>query len=424
VLDDAVRFFQEMNPRDRVSYGAVISGCVQNGKSLQALDFFHNMQFSGIDPDKATMLALLPACSHLAALKYGTCAHGYSVVCGFVADTSICNAVIDMYAKCGKVKIARKVFNRMDKWDIVTWNSMIAGYGIHGLGSDSLSLFHDLRATGMKPDDITFISLLISCSHSGLVDEGKYWFNAMIQEFHIAPRVDHYICMVDLLGRAGLLDEAKTFIEKMPFTPNVYVWGALLAACKIHNNVELAEETSKRIHNLGPENSVSFVLLSNLYSWLGRWEDAASVRIMQRDQGFKKSPGCSWIDINGTLHAFTGGDCSHPQSEQIYQKLEELLVGMKKLGYQAVLAFVFQDVEDEEKEQILLRHSEKLAISFAIISLSPGQPIFVTKNLRVCGDCHNAIKYITLVTKREIMVRDTSRFHHFKDGVCNCGDFW
>ncbi|KAJ8436682.1 hypothetical protein Cgig2_025512 [Carnegiea gigantea] len=177
-----------MNPRDRVSYSAVISGCVQNGKSLLALDFFHNMQFSGIDPDEATMLALLLACSHLAALKYGICAHAYFVVRGFVVDTSICNVLIDMYAKCGKIKTAREVFDRIDKRDIVTWNSMIAGYGIHG----------------MKPDDITFRSLLIAYSHLGLVDEGKYWFNAMIQKFYIAPRVDHYICMVNLLDRAGL----------------------------------------------------------------------------------------------------------------------------------------------------------------------------------------------------------------------------
>lgn len=423
ILDDAVKFFQEMDPIDRVSYGAMISGCVQNGNTLQALNFFRNMQFSGFDPDETTMLSLLPACSHLAALKNGACAHGYSVIRGFVADTSICNALIDMYAKCGKVKTAREVFNRMNNRDIISWNTMIAGYGIHGLGSDALALFDELRTTDLIPDDITFISLLIACTHSGLVAEGKYWFNAM-RGFQIVPRIDHCICMVDLLGRAGLLEEARSFIDNMPCTPNVHVWSALLAACKTHKDVELAEEASKRIHNLGPESSGNFVLLSNIYSCAGRWEDAASVRITQRDQGFKKRPGCSWVEINGTIHAFVGGDYSHPLSEQIYKKLEELLTDMKKLGYQAVSGVVFQDVEEEEKEQILLYHSEKLAIAFATISLSQSQPIFVTKNLRVCGDCHDAIKYITLVTKREITVRDTSRFHHFKDGACNCGDFW
>ncbi|XP_021724587.1 pentatricopeptide repeat-containing protein At3g16610-like [Chenopodium quinoa] len=424
ILDDAVKFFQEMNPIDRVSYGAMISGSVQNGSSLQGLKFFRNMQSSGIDPDEATMLALLPACSHLSALKYGACSHGYSVIRGFVSDTSICNALIDMYAKCGKIRTAREVFNRMHKRDIISWNSMIAGYGIHGLGSDALALFSELRTEGLMPDDITFISLLIACTHAGLVTEGKYWFDAMVRKFQIAPKVDHCICMVDLLGRAGLLEEAKNFIDKMPCTPNVHVWSALLAACKIYKDVELAEEAAKRIHSLGSESSGNFVLLSNIYSCAGRWEEAASVRITQSDQGFKKRPGCSWVEINGKIHAFIGGDNSHPQSEQIYKKLEELLTEIKKFGYQAVPSVVFQDVEEEEKEHILLYHSEKLAIAYATISLSPSQPIFVTKNLRVCGDCHEAIKHITLVTKREITIRDTSRFHHFRDGVCSCGDYW
>ncbi|CAO2814201.1 unnamed protein product [Amaranthus hypochondriacus] len=166
------------------------------------------------------------------------------------------------------------------------------------------------------------------------------------------------------------------------------------------------------------------MLLSNIYSSAGRWEEVASIRITQRDQGFQKIPGCSWVEVNGTIHAFIGGDDTHPLSNQIYMKVEEHLVEIKKVGYQAVPSVVFKDVENEEKEHILLHHSEKLAITFAAITLNPPQPIFVTKNLRVCGDCHEAIKYITLVTKREITVRDTSRYHHFKDGVCNCGDFW
>ncbi|KAL9241305.1 hypothetical protein vseg_015435 [Gypsophila vaccaria] len=424
VIDDAIKFFQAMDPIDRVSYGAMISGCVQNGNSQQALNFFRNMQFSGIDPDEATMLALLPACSHLAVLKFGASAHGFCVTKGFVADTSICNALIDMYAKCGRVKMSREVFNRMQQHDIVSWNSIIAAYGIHGLGSEALSLFVELRTVGLKPDAITFISLLIACSHSGLVAEGKHWFDAMVREFQIVPRMDHYICMVDLLGRAGLLEEAYSFINKMPCSSNLHVWSALLAQCKIHKNVDLAEEASKRIQSLGPESSGNFVLLSNIYSNAGRWEDAASVRIKQKDQGFNKWPGCSWVEINGTNHAFIGGDQSHPQSEQIYRKLDELMSEIKKLGYQTANDVVFQDVEEEEKEHILLHHSEKLAIALAILNLSPSEPIFITKNLRVCSDCHDAIKYISLVAKREITVRDTSRFHHFKNGVCSCGDFW
>ncbi|XP_010270723.1 PREDICTED: pentatricopeptide repeat-containing protein At3g16610 [Nelumbo nucifera] len=424
LIDDAISLFNKMEAKDTVSYGAIISGCGQNGNAKEALFIFHKMQVSGAHPDLATMLGVLPACAHLAALKQGRSGHGYLIVHGFSSDTSIGNALIDMYSKCGRIDVAREVFDRIPKQDIVSWNAMIAGYGINGLGMEALRLFHDLQKVGIKPDDVTFVCILSACSHSGLITEGKHLFYAMNKDFNIIPRMEHYICMVDLLGRGGFLDEAHNFIQRMPFEPDVQVWGALLGACRIHGNIELGEVVSKNIQRLGPEGTGNFVLLSNIYSAAGRWVDAAHVRIVQKDWGFKKSPGCSWVEVSGSVHAFIGGDHSHPQSALIYEKLEELLVEMKKLGYHADASFVFQDVEEEEKERILLYHSEKLAIAFAILSLSPNKTIFVTKNLRVCGDCHSAIKFITMVTKRVISVRDTSRFHHFKDGTCNCRDFW
>lgn len=424
VIDDALRLFDQMVFKDTVSYSAIMSGCMQNGYAEEVLLVFRWMQLCAVQPDVATMLCILPACSHLAALQHGACGHGYSLVRGFVTETSVCNALIDMYSKCGKISIARLVFDRMDTRDIISWNAMIVGYGIHGLGAEALGLFKNFLETGLKPDDVTFIGLLLACSHSGHVTEGKHWFNAMSSDFNIIPRIDHYICMTDLLCRAGLLDEAHNFIQTMPLKPNVHVWGTLLAGCRIHKNIELGEEVSKMIQGIGPEGTGNFVLLSNIYCASRRWDDAANVRIMQRDSGFKKSPGCSWIEINGVIHAFVGGDRSHPQSAWIHKKLEELLVEMKRLGYRAESSFVLQDVEEEEKERILLYHSEKLAIAFGILCLSPGKPILITKNLRVCVDCHTAIKYITLITKREITVRDASRFHHFRDGVCNCEDYW
>ncbi|KAJ4976979.1 hypothetical protein NE237_002085 [Protea cynaroides] len=424
MIVDAIKFFDDIDSKDTVSYSAIISGCIQNGNAEEALLIFHEMQISGIEPDLATMVGVLPACAHLAALQHGCRNHGYIIVHGFASETSIGNALIDMYSKCGRVDVARKVFDRIPNKDIVSWNSMIAGYGLHGLGREALMLFHDLQSVYLKPDDVTFICLLSACSHSGLVAEGKQWFYSMNCDFNISPRMEHYICMVDLLGRGGLLDEAHDIIQKMPFEPDVRVWGALLGACRIHENIELGEEVSENIQKLGPEGTGNFVLLSNIYSAAGRWDDAEHVRVMQRDLGFVKSPGCSWVEVHGIIHAFVGGDQSHPQSSKIYNKLEELLVEMKKLGYHVDTSFVLQDVEEEEKERSLLFHSEKLAIAFGILSLSPGKPIFITKNLRVCGDCHSAIKFITMITTREITVRDASRFHHFKDGNCNCGDFW
>nr|GLL34685.1 pentatricopeptide repeat-containing protein At3g16610 isoform X1 [Ipomoea trifida] len=423
-IDDAMRLFEDMHLIDSVSYSAIISGCVQNGNAEEALRFFQKMQHSCVAPDLSTMMGFLPACSQLAALQYGVCGHGYSIVHGFTTDVSICNALIDMYSKCGKVELARLVFERMYARDVVSWNAMISGYGIHGRGREAILVFNDMLTVGQKPDEITFISLLFACSHSGLVAEGKHWFHTMCEEFKIVPRMDHYLCMVDLLGRADLLDEAYCLVQAMPFEPDVRIWSALLAACRIHRNIELAEEVSNKIHSLGPESPGNFVLLSNLYSTAGRWDDAALIRIVQKDSGFKKSPGCSWVEVNGNVHAFVGGDQSHPQSAKINEKLNELSFEMKKLGYRSEFDFVYQDVEEEEKEQILLYHSEKLAVAFALLNLKPSKPILVTKNLRVCVDCHTALKYITTITKREITVRDASRFHHFRDGVCSCKDFW
>ena len=230
--------------------------------------------------------------------------------------------------------------------------------------------------------------------------------------------------MVDLLSRGGFLDEAYEFIQSMPLRADVRVWVALLGACRVYKNIDLGKKVSRMIQELGPEGTGNFVLLSNIYSAAGRFDEAAEVRIIQKVQGFKKSPGCSWIEINGSLHAFVGGDQSHPQSPEIYRELDNILVGIKKLGYQPDTSFVLQDLEEEEKEKALICHSEKLAIAYGILSLSEDKTIFVTKNLRVCGDCHTVIKHISLLKRRAIIVRDANRFHHFKNGQCSCGDFW
>ncbi|XP_031475022.1 pentatricopeptide repeat-containing protein At3g16610-like [Nymphaea colorata] len=424
VIDDAIKFFHIMPNKDSVSFSAIISGCVQNGNANEALHIFSNMQLEVVEPDIATMVGVLPACAQLSAIKHGQCNHGYIVTRGFSWDISINNALIDMYSKCGNVEFAREVFNRMSDKDIVSWNSMISGYGIHGRGEEALALFNDMLLMNLDPDEVTFICLLSTCSHCGLINEGKQLFELMQQRFGITPRMEHYICVVDLLGRGGLLGEAYNFIKSMPFRPDVRVWGALLGACRIHKNVEIGEEVSKIIHQLGPEGTGNFVLISNIYSAARRWKDAASIRIMQKDMGFRKSPGCSWIEIGNTIHAFVGGDQSHPQSAHIYELLEELLGKIKKLGYQPDTSFVLQDVEEEEKEHILRHHSEKLALAFGILNFDPGKTICITKNLRVCGDCHSAIKFFSKITERTIIVRDAIRFHHFKDGMCSCGDFW
>ncbi|XP_071697810.1 pentatricopeptide repeat-containing protein At3g16610 [Rutidosis leptorrhynchoides] len=424
IIEDAMRFFSEMELKDTVSFNSIISGCVQNGDARVAFNMFYRMRSFNIETDMETMIGFFPACSHLAALQHGASGHSYSIMQGFTKSTKVCNAIIDMYSKCGKIEIARTVFDRMNKRDLVSWNVMILGYGIHGLGLEAISLFKRMQMDGFNPDDVTFICLLSACSHSRLVAEGKHWFNAMTEVFLIVPRTEHYLCMVDLLGRAGLLQEAYELVLRMPFKPDVRIWSALLGACRIHKHVKLGEEVSRNIEILGPESTGNFVLLSNIYCTAKRWDDAARTRVLQREKGFAKSPGCSWVEINGVVHTFAGGDRSHPQWLIINRRLDELLVEMKLLGYDKDDNYVLHDVEDEEKEHILLYHSEKLAVALSDVSLSPGKPILVTKNLRVCVDCHTALKYMSKIMKRVITIRDTIRFHHFKDGNCNCGDFW
>uniref|UniRef100_A0A0E0FZN7 DYW domain-containing protein n=1 Tax=Oryza nivara TaxID=4536 RepID=A0A0E0FZN7_ORYNI len=424
LIDQAIALFDEMAVKDTVSYSALVSGYVQNGRAEEAFLVFKKMQACNVEPDAATMVSLIPACSHLAALQHGRCSHGSVIIRGLASETSICNALIDMYAKCGRIDLSRQVFNMMPSRDIVSWNTMIAGYGIHGLGKEATALFLEMNNLGFPPDGVTFICLLSACSHSGLVIEGKHWFHVMGHGYGLTPRMEHYICMVDLLSRGGFLDEAYEFIQSMPLRADVRVWVALLGACRVYKNIDLGKKVSRMIQELGPEGTGNFVLLSNIYSAAGRFDEAAEVRIIQKVQGFKKSPGCSWIEINGSLHAFVGGDQSHPQSPEIYRELDNILVGIKKLGYQPDTSFVLQDLEEEEKEKALICHSEKLAIAYGILSLSEDKTIFVTKNLRVCGDCHTVIKHISLLKRRAIIVRDANRFHHFKNGQCSCGDFW
>eukprot|EP01018_Ginkgo_biloba_P034994 Gb_38301 [translate_table: standard] len=423
-IEIARHLFDKMSVRDAVSWSAMISGYAQHGLANEALILFHQMQLAGLKSDMVAMVSVLPACSDLAALQQGKMIHGCIVKSGFESNVVVGTALVDMYAKCGSIKVARQVFDKMPNRDVVSWSAMIAGYGMHGHGGDALALFSQMQQIGLKPNNITFISVLSACSHAGLVDEGKQFFDCMLRDYCITPTVKHYACMVDLLGRAGCLDEALDFINNMPLEPDASVWGALLGACRIHCNLELGKHVAECLFVLEPESAGCYVLLSNIYAVAGRWDDVEKVRTLMKDRGLKKTPGCSFIEVNNRVHVFLVGDRSHPQAEKIYATLELLSGQMKEAGYVPNTNFVLHDVEEEVKEHMLSTHSEKLAIAFGLINSIPGSPILITKNLRVCGDCHSATKFISKIVKREIIVRDANRFHHLKDGFCSCGDYW
>lgn len=268
------------------------------------------------------------------------------------------------------------------------------------------------------------VGVLSACSHTGLVEKGTEYFYSMSQEYGITANSKHYTCMIDLLGRAGRLDEAQNLMRIMPFEPDAATWGALLGASRIHGNTDLGEKAAEMIFEMEPDNSGMYVLLSNLYASSGRWGDVSKMRLKMRDSGVRKVPGYSWLEAQNKVHTFSAGDPYHPDKDRIYAFLEELDLKMKLDGYVSCTKLVLHDVEEEEKEHLLKYHSEKLAVAFGILSIPAGRPIRVMKNLRVCEDCHNAIKHISKIEGRLIILRDSHRFHHFSGGSCSCGDYW
>lgn len=427
-VDEALSIFREFKSKgvdfNVVSWTSVITCCSQNGKDMEALDLFREMQSAGVKPNAVTIPCLLPACGNIAAVMHGKAAHGFSLRTGISLDYYVGSALVDMYAKCGRIREARLCFDRMPSRNLVCWNAMMRGYAMHGKAKEAMDIFRLMLSSGQKPDFISFTCILSACSQSGLTEEAKDYFDSMSRLHNVEARVEHYACMVNLLGRAGKLDEAYSMIEKMPFTPDACVWGALLSACRLHNNLTLGEVAAKQLFELEPKNPGNYILLSNIYASQRRWVDVDRVRNMMKDLGLEKNPGCSWIEVKNKVHMLLAGDKSHPLMKLIIEKLDEISMEMKKRGYAPKVDFVMQDVEEQEKEQILCGHSEKLAVAFGLLNTPPGSPLHVIKNLRICGDCHSVMKFISNFKGREIFVRDTNRFHHFKDGVCSCGDYW
>ncbi|XP_039123154.1 pentatricopeptide repeat-containing protein At3g26782, mitochondrial [Dioscorea cayenensis subsp. rotundata] len=425
VLDVARKVFDEMSLRDNVSWNTVIAVYAQNGLSTEALELYTLMLRSGDARYNAvTLSAVLLGCAHAGALQMGKCIHNQAIRMCLEEDVYVGTSIVDMYCKCGRVEMARKAFNRMKDKNIKSWSAMVAGYGMHGRGEEALEVFDEMRKSGPKPNHITFVSVLAACSHAGLLGKGRHWFTAMQEEYGIKPEVEHYGCMVDLLARAGCIEEAYDLIKAMRVKPDFMVWGALLSACRVHKNVKLAEISAKKLFELDPKNCGYYVLLSNVYADAGMWRDVEKMRVLMKQRKMIKTPGYSSVELKGRIHVFLIGDRRHLKHEEIYDYLDKLTVRMQEAGYVPDTGSVLHDVDEEEKETALRVHSEKLAVAFAILSTAPGTTIQIIKNLRVCSDCHSAIKLIAKLVDRQIVVRDSHRFHHFRNGSCSCNDYW
>ncbi|KAF5181831.1 Pentatricopeptide repeat [Thalictrum thalictroides] len=416
--------FDKMNVRDMVCWASMITAYAHNGYNYETLEFFDLMQESDVKPNRVSLLNVLLACGNLGAIRKGEWFHSYAIQTGFQSDILVATAIMDMYSDCGSLNVAMYLFDQILRKDVVCWSAMIASYGVHGHGRKAIDLLHQMEEEGEKPNHVTFTCVLSACSHSGLLIEGKKYFELMRTKYRIIPDLKHYACMVDLLGRAGKLSEAEMLIKNMPVEPNLSIWGSLLGACRIYGNLDLGEKVSTKVFELDPNHAGYHVLLSNIYASKSRWSAVEKTRKCLAGKVAYKIQGFSLIEFKNQIYMFGVGDRSHPQTEKIYSLLEDFATPMRHLGYVPLTDFVLHDIEDEAKETALSYHSERLAIAFGLINTSPRTPIRVTKNLRICGDCHNAIKFISKIANRVIIVRDMKRFHQFEDGMCSCGDYW
>lgn len=421
--EKALGTFQHMRNRgvklDSVSWNSVISGCADNGKAKEALEFLREMQLQRCKPNQITVTSALAACTVLEAWRGGDEIHAFITRHYFMEEMEVSTALILLYAKSGDLETSTQIFNRMPYRDTIAWNTIIIANSMHGRGDKAISFFNEMVSSGVKPNSVTFTGVLSGCSHSKMVDEGLSIFHSIVE-----PDEEHYSCMVDVLSRGGCLVEAYDFIQKMPTEPSAAAWGALLGGCRVYKNVELGKIAAKRLFEIERDNPGNYVLLFNILVTAKLWEEASEVRRLMRDRGIRKLPGCSWIRVNNRVHTFVVGDKNSDRSRELYKFLDEVRAKMKLEGFYPKTEFVLQDLDGEEEEDSLCNHSEKLAVAFGILNLRGESCIRVYKNLRICGDCHNTIKFMAKSIGIQIIVRDSLRFHHFREGLCSCRDFW
>jgi len=431
--------FDRINEPDLATWNVILNGYARSASyhsysnsfddadfSLEALYLFRDMQVAKIRPNEVTIVALISACSNLGAVSQGFWVHCFVLRYKIKMNRFVGTALVDMYSKCGCLNLACQVFDKMpenDK-DSFCYTAMIGGFAVHGYGNQALELYRKMKFKGLVPDSATFVVTMFACSHVGLVEEGLEIFKLMKEVHGVEPKLEHYGCLIDLLGRAGRLKEAEEWLADMPMKPNAVLWRSLLGAARIHGNLGVGEVALTKLIELEPETSGNYVLLSNMYASVGRVNDVKRVRKLMKHHGVNKLPGFSLVEINGAMHEFLTGDRTHPFSKEIYLKIAEINSRLEEYGHKARTSEVLFDVEEEDKEGVLSYHSERLAIAFALIASPSSLAIRIIKNLRVCGDCHAFTKLISAAYHREIIVRDRNRFHHFKDGSCSCLDYW
>lgn len=422
-IEDARFVFDEMPEKSTVAWNSIIAGYGLHGYSEEALSLYYDMQDAGVPMDHFTFSIVVRICARLGNLEHAKQAHAGLVRHGFSLDTVANTALVDLYSKWGRIEDARNVFDGMPRKNVISWNALIAGYGIHGRGEEAVELFEKMICEGMRPNHVTFLAVLSACCYSGLSDRGSEIFDSMSRVHHVTPRAMHYACMIELFGREGRLDEALALIRDAPVKPTMNMWAALLTACRVHKNFKLGTFAAEKLYGMEPKKLSNYVVLLNIYYSQGKLDEATSVVCTLRRKGLEMSPACSWIEIKKRSYSFLANDNCNAQTKDIYEKLDDLLLEISKHGYAPERTSLLPDV-DEEEECMLLHHSEKVAVVFGLLNTPDYTPLQLLQSHRICDDCHKALKLIAKVTQREIVLRDAGKFHRFRNGSCSCGDYW
>ncbi|XVF11912.1 hypothetical protein REPUB_Repub08aG0069000 [Reevesia pubescens] len=382
IWEEACKVFDEMTQKDTVAWNVLISCYLRNGRTRDVLMLFDTMKNEGVcEPDDVTCLLVVKACANLGALEFGEKVHGYIQECGHGSAFNLSNPLIAMYSQCGCLDKAYGVFQGIRAKNVVSWSAMISGLEMNGYGRDAILAFDEIQRMEIAPDEQTFTGVLSACSHCGLVDEGIEFFDRRGKEFGIAPNIHHYGCVVDLLGRACLLDQDYRGTISMGVKPDSTIWRTLLGACRIHGHFTLGERVIEHLIELKAQEAGGYVFLLNVYSSCGNWEKMTELRNFMKEKGIQTTPGCSSIELKGVL---------------------------KIAVYVAEITSKLHDLGAEDKAHALSYHSEKLALAFGVLATPPGTTIRVTKNRRICIDCHNFAKSLSGVYNRKIDRADHS----------------
>ncbi|KAJ1391206.1 Tetratricopeptide-like helical domain superfamily [Sesbania bispinosa] len=410
-FEAARQAFETIHEPNDFSWSALITGYCQCDRFDRALEIFKTIRSKGVLLNSFIYTNIFQACSAVSDLIFGAQIHADATKKGLITCLSGESAMITMYSKCGKVDYAHQAFLAIDKPDTVAWTALICAYAYHGKASEAVRLFNKMLGSGVRPNAVTFIGLLNACSHSGLVKEGKQFLDSMSEKYGVDPTIDHYNCMIDIYSRAGLPQEALEMIRSLPFEPDAMSWKSLLGGCWSHRNLEIGRIAAKRIFHLDPLDSATYVIMFNLCALAGKWDEAAQFRKMMAGRNLRKEVSCSWIIVKGKVHRFVVGDRHHPQTEEIYSKLKQLNFAVNK-GEERLLNEEDALCDFTERKEQLLDHSERLAIAYGLICTAADTPILIFKNTRSCKDCHDFAKRVSIVTGRELIVRDANRSQH------------